>query len=136
MNFSDEIRLIRPLDVFLFILLVTAAAWSAFNLAAGEGRWADIYVRNRKTARLSLSGEAQFLRIPTEIGDIVIRYGGGGVRVESSPCRMKICMRHGNVSLPRQRIICVPGRMVIIIKGNFKIYNEYQLFKIYFKKEI
>jgi hypothetical protein len=118
LNFSPEIKLIRPLDFVLFACLAVAAAWSAVRLTNSEGSHADIFVRDRKTARLSLSGEAKTIRIPSQIGDFRIRYGKNGIKVESSPCRLKICLHHGIVSRPHQRIICVPGRLVIVVSGS------------------
>ena len=63
-----------------------------------------------------LDGEVT-LRIPGPLGDTMVVIEDGTVRVTSSPCPEKICIKTGRISKPGQWIACLPNRVFISIRG-------------------
>ncbi len=50
-------------------------------------------------------------------GKTVLQADGGALRVVSSPCPNKICMRMGDVTLSGQVLVCVPNRVSVRLAG-------------------
>lgn len=108
-------KLIRPLDS-LIILLLLAAGGISFVLVKGEqGARAEVYVDNRRAAVFSLSGPEQLKEIKTGIGTVQLLVGEGAIHVVKSPCRRKICILQGKIRHTHEKIICVPAHMAITI---------------------
>jgi hypothetical protein len=57
------------------------------------------------------------LRVPGPLGDTVVVIENGSVRVVSSPCPEKICIKTGRISKPGQWIACLPNKVFISIRG-------------------
>ena len=57
------------------------------------------------------------LRVPGPLGETVVVIEDGSVRVVSSPCPEKICIKAGRISKPGQWIACLPNRVFISIRG-------------------
>ena len=57
------------------------------------------------------------LRVPGPLGETVVEIEDGSVRVISSPCPEKICVKTGRISKPGQWIACLPNRVFISIRG-------------------
>jgi hypothetical protein len=57
------------------------------------------------------------LRVPGPLGETVVEIKDGAVRVISSPCPEKICIKTGRISKPGQWIACLPNRVFISIRG-------------------
>jgi hypothetical protein len=112
---------IRALDIaiFLFALLIIGL----ISL--------QTYARGRGTPEIMISGaggdaEQQWIypldaettvRVPGPLGETVVEIADGAVRVISSPCPEKICIKTGRISKPGQWIACLPNRVFISIRG-------------------
>ncbi len=57
------------------------------------------------------------VRVPGPLGETVVEIADGTVRVVSSPCPEKICIKTGRISKPGQWIACLPNRVFISIRG-------------------
>ena len=57
------------------------------------------------------------VRVPGPLGETVVEIKDGAVRVVSSPCPEKICIKTGRISKPGQWIACLPNRVFISIRG-------------------
>ena len=110
-----KMTLIRPLDIVVLVLIAVATAGSFFLMKKEAGSRAEIYVNNRKTASFNLDGPDQLKGIPTQIGEVRVRYGNGTVQVAQSPCPQKICIRQGAISHIYQHIICLPAQLQVVI---------------------
>jgi hypothetical protein len=55
--------------------------------------------------------------VPGPLGDTVVVIENGSVRVVSSPCPEKICIKTGRISKPGQWIACLPNKVFISIRG-------------------
>jgi hypothetical protein len=73
--------------------------------ASGEQQW--IFPLDAQTT----------LRVPGPLGETVVVIEDGTVRVVSSPCPEKICIKTGRISKPGQWIACLPNRVFISIRG-------------------
>jgi hypothetical protein len=51
------------------------------------------------------------------LGETVVEIHGGAVRVLSSPCAEKLCVRSGAISRPGQWLACLPNRVFIEVQG-------------------
>jgi hypothetical protein len=124
---------IRALDIaiFLFALLIIGL----ISL--------QTYARGRGTPEIMISGAGQgagqgaapgaggdaeqqwiypldaetTVRVPGPLGETVVEIADGAVRVISSPCPEKICIKTGRISKPGQWIACLPNRVFISIRG-------------------
>ncbi|GEM_PF-1493394 len=67
--------------------------------------------------------------IKGKLGDVKLKFDGYRVRVISSSCPDKICMKHGWLEdvFPRDSIICVPNEVEIRLEGVGKDINDVDL---------
>lgn len=83
---------------------------------------------NGKTARISINGntaytlnldKAQKLEIQGENGiTLEVECSNGQVRVISSECPDKICVKKGFISMTDENIVCLPAKVIITIDGD------------------
>lgn len=81
-----------------------------------------------KTARISINGntaytlnlnEVQRLEIQGENNiTLEIECGNGQIRVISSECPDKICVKKGFISMTDENIVCLPAKVIITIDGD------------------
>lgn len=124
---------IRVLDIAIFL-----AALLVIGLISLQ-----VYARGRGSPEITISGGAQgtgqgggqdavqdaeqqwiypldsetTVHVPGPLGDTVVEIADGAVRVISSPCPEKICIKTGRISKPGQWIACLPNRVFISIRG-------------------
>jgi hypothetical protein len=124
---------IRALDIVIFLLALLTIGMISLQT----------YVGGRGTPEITISGaprgagqgaargadqgaEQQWiypldaevtLRVPGPLGETVVVIEDGAVRVISSPCPEKICVKTGRISKPGQWIACLPNRVFISIQG-------------------
>lgn len=108
-------KLIRPLDIIIVLLLLSAGTVSFFLIRGEQGARAEVYVDNRRVAVFSLSGPEQLKEIPTRIGNVQLAVGGGAIRVVKSPCTQKICVLQGRIRHTHEKIVCLPAQLVVTI---------------------
>jgi len=120
---------IRALDIVIFLLALLLIGFISLQT----------YARGRGTPEITISGAARgagqgaaqgaeqqwiypldaelTLRVPGPLGETVVVIEDGAVRVISSPCPEKICVKTGRISKPGQWIACLPNRVFISIQG-------------------
>ena len=82
-----------------------------------RGREVLIEARGRLFVRAYLDTPARY-EVPGPLGTTVVEVGEGAVRVISSPCPEKHCVRSGAVRRQGGLIVCVPNRVVVRIPGD------------------
>jgi hypothetical protein len=114
-------------DKLLLIFVVLAASCSGIALwahrhtpaSAATVCHAVVSVNSQPVARFVLSSgrllEEHTIRGPN--GNAVLQTENGRIRMVSSPCRDKLCVKHGWISKPGESIICLPERIVVRIEG-------------------
>jgi len=108
-------------DKILFvILLVTSFASLSFTRFFRDiGREVIVEVDGVRVARLDLF-ENQTIQVHGPIGKTVIEVKASKVRVVSSACPHKICVKTGPVNHAGDTIICVPNKVVVRVLGKNK----------------
>ena len=106
-------------DVLLIALfaLIALAAWvwarALPRPAAGEA----LITQNGAAATLALSRD-ETLTLTGDAGQVnVIQISGGRARMLSANCPDQRCVRQGEISRAGQTIVCLPGRVVITLRG-------------------
>jgi hypothetical protein len=116
---------IRALDIVIFLSALLAIGLISLQT----------YARGRGTPEITITAAGQgaspdseqqwiypldaetTMRVPGPLGDTVIVIEEDSVRVTSSPCPEKICIKTGRISKPGQWIACLPNRVFISIQG-------------------
>jgi hypothetical protein len=114
-------------DILLLLAVFFAAITSALALwvyhqapsATNAIHYAVVTVNNQQVARLTLTPgktpESHIIQGPN--GSATLLTEAGRVRMLSSQCRDKICIKQGWISKPGESIICLPERIVVTIEG-------------------
>lgn len=114
------VRLFRPLDLLVGLLIAAGAALALPYLSAPFGSRAEVYVGGDKVAKLTLSGPLRDIDVATGLGPMRLEYGEGGVRVAEAPCPNKLCIKQGRASRAGMSLICLPCRVRVVVEGGGK----------------
>ena len=128
---------IRVLDIAIFAVALLVIGLISLRTYAGGRDSPEITISGgaqgitRDTVRVGGQDSAQeaeqqwiypldaetTVRVPGPLGETVVEIADGAVRVVSSPCPEKICIKTGRISKPGQWIACLPNRVFISIRG-------------------
>lgn len=100
--------------VILAAVLLLAAVSVVLLFVFPEGSRADIYFEGELYASYSLN---QKRTVELNGGKIVIEIDGGKVAVTENDCKDQICVRTGYISRVNERIVCLPYRLTVVIRG-------------------
>jgi hypothetical protein len=108
---------IRALDIVIFLIALILIGIISLR-AYGRGRGAPEITISGADAQwiYPLDGETT-LHVPGPLGETVVVIEEDTVRVISSPCPEKICIKTGRISKPGQWIACLPNRVLISIRA-------------------
>lgn len=84
--------------------------------STGPGDWLIVERSGDIVFRARL-GSDQSARLSGPIGETLLIVQDGRARVESSPCRDKVCIGMGEIRFPGELLACVPNRILITIPG-------------------
>ncbi len=93
--------------------LLAAAGTAAVFLRQPTGQIANVYVDGVCVQSIDLSGAAGQAVVQGPIGENVIEYGGGHLRVTRADCPDGVCIAHGDLTSRSDPIVCLPNRVVI-----------------------
>jgi len=121
---------IRALDISIFIFALLVIGLISLQTYVRGGGTPEITIEAAgvpAAGRGAAAGAEQHwifpldahttLRVPGPLGETVVVIEDGSVRVVSSPCPEKICIKTGRISKPGQWIACLPNRVFISIRG-------------------
>lgn len=80
-----------------------------------SGSYAVISLNGETVMKKSLSDEGTFT-VP-QIPNMEFEIADGGVRVKSSDCPDKICVKTGLVSHEGMSAVCMPNRVIVTVEG-------------------
>ena len=106
------------LSVFDWLALVFSLAVTAFSFwyAYGEKDGTPmVYVQDENSAWVYPLHEDRSFSIPGPLGETHIIVRESNVYIEDSPCRDKLCVSMGSVSLHGRWIACLPNRVFLRI---------------------
>ena len=117
---------IRALDISIFVIALLVIGLISFQTYVRGGGTPEIMIEAASDGDAVALAEQQWifpldtqttLRVPGPLGETVVVIEEGSVRVVSSPCPEKICIKTGRISKPGQWIACLPNRIFISIRG-------------------
>lgn len=105
-------------DFLLFSILFLIIFLTYIFLKLNNSPGGTVLIQNYEGdfIRLPLS-EDKTIEIPGPLGKSVVEIKNRKVRILSSPCPDKLCVKQGYISESGQVIICLPNRVVIKIEG-------------------
>jgi hypothetical protein len=109
--------LFRPLDLVVAGLILLSAGLALPLLTAPSGTRAEVFLGNRKVARLDLEGPPRRMELATASGGFGLEYGLGHVRVTHAPCPNQLCVKAGPVSRSGSALICLPCKVRVEVGG-------------------
>jgi hypothetical protein len=78
----------------------------------------NIIRNNGRIDRLNLSEFSDIHRIEGAEGHLDIAVENHAVRVISTTCKHKTCMKMGSIRHPGQRLLCIPNQIIVSIEGS------------------
>ncbi len=108
----------KKFDVIVIIVVAAAAAGlyaSGIFTPKDEGKYAVIYTDNEEYARLPLD-EDTTLRVETEYGYNEVEIKDGYADCTDADCRDGICVKHKEINMKNETIVCLPHKVIIEIE--------------------
>lgn len=105
--------------VYLVISISGAIYFTIDGLSVHSGKKeVVISVKNEEYMRVELPVDGQKeVAIDTDLGHNIVIMDGNSVRVEYSDCKDQICVHQGEISAPKEMIVCLPNKLVVEIVG-------------------
>jgi len=98
------------------LALLCIGAWRA--QAQGGAPSVFVYAGDRLVGRWPLASPHPIeVRVTGPLGETLVEIGPLGVRIRSSPCPRKLCVHSGWHRRIGDAAICVPNRVVALIRG-------------------
>lgn len=99
---------------FLFAFIFLVYLFNSFKSTSGDT--VIIQVAEKEPIRLPLNKD-RIIKVQGPLGESIIEIKNKKVRMLSSPCPDKLCIKQGAIDKTSQSIICVPNRIVMKIEG-------------------
>lgn len=116
--------MLTPADKILIVVVLVAIGISSWWIFKGnKGEFVEIQTPD-KIKRVSLSARPQTIFVQGALGTTTIEIKEKKVRVVSSACPQKICVKMGWRGKTGDTIVCVPNKVVV------KIVSAHQKQKI------
>jgi len=109
--------------VITIIFLVIATGMNIFLHGREEEKFAVIKVSGVtvETVDLTEANLSRTIRVRGPLGTCIIQVNKGAIRMVSSPCPRKICVKQGWINRINQTIVCVPNEVSISIEGTGRL---------------
>lgn len=118
---NDKIFKIADI-IFIAVLLIGILSIYFFTVNnRNSGAYAEIYNENKLVKTMSLNTDAEYTYIYNENEYNIITVKDGKISVTESSCNEKICINYPSTNTVGSTIICLPHKMLIIIKGEQEI---------------
>lgn len=115
-------KIIKKADIVLIILLLVAGLASSFFLATGSARGtkAIVTVDGKVYGTYSL---AENRTVDLKVGNI-LSINDGYVYMKKATCTGHDCVNQGKISKTGERIVCLPHKVIVEIKGGKSEYDS------------
>ncbi|MCK4591082.1 MAG: NusG domain II-containing protein [Candidatus Latescibacteria bacterium] len=115
-------KLLTNSDKILIIALLFLA-FASFWVIPGVGKQGRIVLveQNSKLVKELPLDKETIVEVEGPLGTTVVKVESGKVRIVSSPCPRKLCVRMGSISKAGEIVVCVPNKVVVRIKGKKEI---------------
>lgn len=108
-------RLIADLLLALALLAVALSVFLLRRATAEEGRVVAVLVEGDCVAEYPLDRDGEYL---LGGGTNLLVIEGGEAYIAEADCPDKLCVKSGKISLEGDRVVCLPNRVVIEIRGS------------------
>jgi len=96
--------------------VLTVAGWRKPGAVSGRGEALVLIKDGRRAARIPLDRDSE-RSFRDHRGTVTVRVAAGRARITDSSCRHRICLYSPPISLPGERIICAPNRLLAEVIG-------------------
>lgn len=107
------------LVAFLFVALAAGSFWfgglTSTNEPAVGHLIAVVMVGNRQSTTQDLATPFDFA-VHGAIGEMLLQVANRRIRILRSTCPNQVCVRQGAVHRPGEMLVCVPNRVVVLIR--------------------
>ncbi len=103
--------------IIIFIIILICMIWIAVSkIHSYKGKYAEISVCGEKLYKLDIN-KSQTMKIHGDNNIILeIECKNGSIKVVSSECPDKICVKKGEISMSNENIVCLPAKVIITIR--------------------
>ena len=102
-----------------FLILLSMFSFTILKAFNQPGQIAVIKVENLQNFNKNLNRDEKF-STSGHIGETSIEIVDKAIRVVSSDCPQKLCVRQGSIKHTGEIIVCVPNKLTISIEGRRK----------------
>ena len=95
-------------------LLIAIISLLIISVTRDDGSYIEVYVEDRLIAEYSLSDDGEYQLLD---GDVVLVVKNGKASIQYSDCPDKICKKTGEIHRTGERIVCLPNKLTVIIRG-------------------
>lgn len=78
----------------------------------------SIQSNNSLVDQISIQDTVQSYRVEGKKGHVIFSLKNNRVRVTSTTCKHKTCIKMGSINKPGQKIVCIPNQIMIHINGD------------------
>ena len=117
-NRLSSIITIKKGDLFLCIGLMLSSLLFMWMIKHGQtrGDTAEIYLDNQLLYTVSLN-ETRHIILDGSVGQVEVNIDKGDIWIHEVTCPDQICKKMGRINRSGQVIVCVPNKIVILVKG-------------------
>jgi hypothetical protein len=103
--------------LLMFILLFALLFFSIIpRWALPGGKVLEIRAGDKVVGRYSLNNH-KVIKVSGQLGTTSVIIDNGRARIQSSPCRNKICCAMGEIGNEGGILVCVPNQVIVAIAG-------------------
>lgn len=103
-------------DIAVIVFLLALLTWS-FTTLWGRPKGSVVVSESDDGRQIFSLAEDKGFEIEGPLGITVVEIKAGKVRIVSSPCSAKTCVKMGSAWREGQVLVCVPNRIVLRIEG-------------------
>ncbi|MBN1698857.1 MAG: NusG domain II-containing protein [Spirochaetales bacterium] len=107
----------KPLDILIIVAASCGIVWYAVSVYRTPSGPGNVVIRTFDREYIYGLQNNEVVDIEGPMGTTRVLIENGAVRVLSSPCPMKICMKKGPISQAGEWIACLPNAILIRITG-------------------
>lgn len=108
---------VKTLDFLAFFIAIAVTGLFAFQSYGNQNDILQVSINGDSGEWLFPLESDRTIEIEGPLGKTVVIIEDGAVRVSSSPCPEKTCVKSGPISRPGRWIACLPNRVIIAITG-------------------
>ena len=112
-NFAKD-RLLRDLLLAIALILVALSVFFILRATRDEGETVVVTVNGETVAQYPLSQSGEY---SINGGTNILKIEGGEAYILDADCPDLLCVRSGKISLEGDRVVCLPNRVMIEIRG-------------------